>query len=126
MGSALSSRRNGYPSILQHDSVVKPTECGGPIVDLDGKVIGINICRAGRVESWAVPAEAVQPLLFDLMAGKLPPKRELVTLTPEKQLEATRKALKKAEEDKTQAEKKLTELKTALAKLEDAAKAAAA
>lgn len=126
MGSELSKRRGGYPSILQHDSVVKPTDCGGPIVDLDGKVIGINICRAGRVESWAVPAEALQPVLFDLMAGKLPPKREVATLTPEKQLEATRKALKKAEEEQTQAEKKLTDLKTALAKLEDAAKAAAA
>jgi serine protease Do len=126
MGSELSKRRGGYPSILQHDSVVKPTDCGGPVVDLDGKVIGINICRAGRVESWAVPAEAIQPLLFDLMAGKLPPKREVATLTPEKQVESTRKALKKAEENKTQAEKTVTDLKTALAKLEDAAKAAAA
>jgi serine protease Do len=126
MGGELSKRRGGYSSILQHDSVVKPTDCGGPIVDLDGKVIGINICRAGRVESWAVPAEALQPILFDLMAGKLPPKREVATLTPEKQLEATRKAFKKAEEEKTQAEKKFTDLKTALAKLEEAAKAAAA
>jgi len=126
MGSELSKRRGGYQSILQHDSVVKPTDCGGPIVDLDGKVIGINICRAGRVESWAVPAEALQPILFDLMAGKLPPKREAATLTPEKQLEATRKAFKKAEEEKTEAEKKFTDLKTALAKLEESAKAAAA
>ena len=65
MGSELSSRISGYPTILQHDSVVKPADCGGPIVDLDGKVIGINICRAGRVESWAVPrAGRHRPLIL--------------------------------------------------------------
>lgn len=73
MGSELSSRRTGYPTILQHDSVVKPVDCGGPIVDLEGRVIGINICRAGRVESWAVPAEVIKGHLKDLMTGKLEP-----------------------------------------------------
>src|SRR5262249_51369806 len=53
MGSKLSERRIGFPHILQHDSVVKPEDCGGPLVDLDGKVIGINISRAGRTESYA-------------------------------------------------------------------------
>jgi serine protease Do len=73
MGSALSSRRVGYATILQHDSVVRPTDCGGPIVDLDGHVIGINICRAGRTESWAVPSEVLQTVLADLKSGKLAP-----------------------------------------------------
>jgi serine protease Do len=74
MGSELSKRRDGFPIILQHDSVVKPADCGGPLVDLEGRVIGINIARAGRVESWAIPSEAIQPLLADLMSGKLAPK----------------------------------------------------
>src|SRR5205085_1323950 len=73
MGSELSSRRSGYSTILQHDSVVKPIDCGGPIVDLEGHVIGINICRAGRTESWAVPSEVVQAVLADLKSGKLAP-----------------------------------------------------
>ena len=78
-----SSRRSGYPTILQHDSIVKPADCGGPIVDLDGKVIGINICRAGRTESWAVPAEVIQSVLFDLMSGKLaPPLQRAVHVMP--------------------------------------------
>ena len=46
--------------ILQHDSVLKPSECGGPLVDLDGKVVGINIARAGRTETYAIPSEVVQ------------------------------------------------------------------
>jgi serine protease Do len=73
MGSALSDRRGGFPSILQHDGVLAPKDCGGPLVDLEGKAVGINIARAGRTETYAIPAEAVRPLLGDLMGGNLPP-----------------------------------------------------
>lgn len=73
LGSELSKRKNGFPSILQHDSVVKPYDCGGPIVDLSGLAVGINIARAGRVESYAVPVEAILTLLPDLKAGKFAP-----------------------------------------------------
>lgn len=73
LGNELSDRRTGFPQILQHDTVLKPNECGGPLVDLDGKVIGINIARAGRVETYAIPAENVVALLDDLKAGKFPP-----------------------------------------------------
>jgi serine protease Do len=73
LGGALSERRAGFPIAIQHDSVLKPWECGGPIVDLEGKVVGINIARAGRVESFALPASAVKAILPDLMSGKLNP-----------------------------------------------------
>lgn len=66
MGSKLSDRRAGFPVILQHDSILKPSDCGGPLVNLEGKVIGINIARAGRTETYAIPSEAVQPLLEKL------------------------------------------------------------
>ena len=74
MGGDLSERRRDFPTILQHDSVLKPADCGGPVVDLDGKVLGINIARAGRTESYAIPSEAILPLLKDLKSGKLAPK----------------------------------------------------
>jgi serine protease Do len=70
MGGALSGRRTGFPAIVQHDTVLRPSDCGGPLVDLDGKVLGINIARAGRVETWTLPGEVIRPLLKDLMAGK--------------------------------------------------------
>jgi serine protease Do len=73
LGSKLSDHRTGFPMVLQHDTVLKPTDCGGPLVDLDGKVIGINIARAGRTESLAIPAEVIKPLLSDLKSGKLAP-----------------------------------------------------
>jgi len=69
MGSRLSKVRGGYPLALQHDTVLPPTECGSPLVNLDGQVIGLNISRYGRVETYAIPAEVVRPLLADLMTA---------------------------------------------------------
>jgi len=73
MGSKLSGRRSGFPAVLQTDLVVDAENCGGPIVDLDGKVLGITIARAGRVETWVLPSETIRPILTELKAGKYPP-----------------------------------------------------
>lgn len=73
MGSSLSNRRTGFPAVIMTDAVLKPQECGGPLVDLDGKILGLNIARAGRVETWTLPAEVIAPALRDLKAGKYPP-----------------------------------------------------
>ena len=77
MGSELSLKRTGFPIILQHDTIIKPKDCGGPLVDLDGKALGINIARAGRTESYAIPTETILTILPDLLkAGKLVPKED--------------------------------------------------
>ena len=68
LGSQLSERRNGFPTILQHDTVIPPTDCGGPLVDLDGRIFGVNIARAGRTESYAVPGEIVTKIVEKLRA----------------------------------------------------------
>jgi hypothetical protein len=41
-------------------------------VDLDGNVLGINIARAGRVETWALPGDVIKPLIKPLKDGKYP------------------------------------------------------
>lgn len=66
LGGQLSDRRAGFTLAIQHDTVLKPYECGGPIVDLDGKCLGINIARAGRVESYALPANLVREVVEKL------------------------------------------------------------
>ncbi len=71
-GGGLSSRRTGFPQVIQHDTILLPKDCGGPLVDLEGRVVGINIARAGRVESWALPADVITPVLKDLQDGKFP------------------------------------------------------
>lgn len=126
MGSELSTRRSGYATILQHDSVVKPADCGGPIVDLEGRVVGINICRAGRVESWAVPSEVIQPILLELMSGKLSPKKSdagTSRLTPEEKLAAAKAAIAKVEIDKSRIEKDVEQARQALKSAEAEVKA---
>ena len=76
MGGSLSQRRNGFPVVLQHDSVLDPSECGGPLVDLSGRAIGINIARAGRTESYAIPDDVIRPLIDELLTGDYPPPGE--------------------------------------------------
>lgn len=73
LGGDLSERRFGFDSVLQHDTVLKPRDCGGPVVDLDGRVVGFNIARAGRTESYALPVEVVHDRLYELMSGRLAP-----------------------------------------------------
>ena len=68
LGSELSKRRSGFPTVLQHDTVVRPADCGGPLLDLDGRALGVNISRAGRTESYAIPSEVVASLVRELKA----------------------------------------------------------
>jgi S1-C subfamily serine protease len=53
--------------------VVEPEDCGGPLVDLDGDVVGVNIARAGRTETRAIPSEVVRSLLPGMMPAKETP-----------------------------------------------------
>ena len=69
IGGKLSMRRSGFPSVIQHDTVLLPNQCGGPVVDLDGRFVGINIARADRTASYIIPAVSIRPLLDDLKAG---------------------------------------------------------
>ncbi len=82
MGGKLSNRRFGFAQVIQHDTVLRPEDCGSPIVTLDGHVIGLNIARAGRVESYALPADVIIPLLPDLMSGKLAPPKDVAKIVP--------------------------------------------
>lgn len=76
MGGELSGRRFGFPAAFQHDTILRPQDCGGPIVDLEGRVVGFNIARSGRTESYAIPTSVVVARMYDLMSGKLAPQDE--------------------------------------------------
>lgn len=73
LGGPVSKRASDFPVVFEHDTVLRPQDCGGPLVDLTGKVMGINIARAGRTETFALPADVIEPLLEPLMSGKLAP-----------------------------------------------------
>jgi serine protease Do len=59
-GGPFSDRRDRFPSVIPHDTIVRPQDCGGPLVDTDGNVVGINIARALRVSTYAIPADAAR------------------------------------------------------------------
>ena len=73
MGSKLSLRRKDFPLALQHDSMLQSNTCGGPLLDLSGEAVGINIARAGRVASYALPIETVLPIIELLKTGEFAP-----------------------------------------------------
>ncbi len=74
MGVGISRRHDDFPEVLQHDAVVRPRDCGGPVVDLSGKVVGVNIARGGRTETYCIPTSTLLGLMYDLMSGNLAPK----------------------------------------------------
>ena len=116
MGSKLSDRRTGFPHILQHDSVLKPQECGGPLVEIDGKAVGINIARAGRTESYAIPSDTVLALLPGLKSGKGAPTEVVKDETATKMIAALEEKVKQAQKELTEAEKKAAAARAALEK----------
>lgn len=54
-GGDLSERRTGFPKALYHDQLLSPRRVGTPLVNLEGKVLGINIARSMRHRSLAIP-----------------------------------------------------------------------
>ena len=73
MGTRLSGRRKNFPAAFQHDTTLQAVECGGPLVNLDGEIVGVNIARAGRVASLAVPADDVMEIVEKLGSGRFTP-----------------------------------------------------
>ena len=63
MSGKMSVRRTGFKRVIQHEILLGPSDMGGPLFDLEGKLIGINIAKANRVEFFAIPAEDIQKLL---------------------------------------------------------------
>ena len=63
LGAVPSQRYDNFPSVFQHDAPLFPEECGGPITNLEGEIVGINIARLGRAASYAIPSSTVQSLI---------------------------------------------------------------
>jgi serine protease Do len=59
-GGPFSKRRFGFETVIVHDAPLAPHQCGGPLLDTDGRVVGINIARALRVASYAHPTASVR------------------------------------------------------------------
>ena len=95
LGGATSKHRTGYPDVWQHDIGLAPFRMGGPAVDLEGRILGINIARSGRVKTYAIPSSLVLQWLEDLTPAAEPMSDELDQLRRERK--ETERALKDAD-----------------------------
>lgn len=62
-GGPFSARRFSFPKVLPHDSLLKPDQCGGPVLDSDGRFVGINISRALRISSYTILAADIKRIV---------------------------------------------------------------
>ncbi len=67
MSGDFSKRRSGFPRVMQHDIMGNSATVGGPLLDLEGRCLGMNIARANRAESFAIPVEDLKALGERLM-----------------------------------------------------------
>ena len=86
--TATIHRRLFFEHAFAHDSKLLPNQCGGPVVNLNGQIVGINVLaptalrRPGRIPlpdksnanlALAVPIDQVIPIIESLKSGKLAP-----------------------------------------------------
>jgi serine protease Do len=69
LGGQVSLRASGFEQAIEHDSVLPPWLCGGPLVNLEGEAIGLNIARASRVTTYALSERLVNRILENLIGA---------------------------------------------------------
>jgi serine protease Do len=73
MSGEVSSRRTGFPRVIQHDILGNNRTMGGPVIDLNGRCVGMNIARADRTQTFAIPADDLQKLAERLIKAAANP-----------------------------------------------------
>jgi S1-C subfamily serine protease len=69
----LSLRYAPFAMAFQHDGQITARDCGGPILDLQGRIIGLNIARLNRVATLAIPADTLQERIDRLLKAPKAP-----------------------------------------------------
>lgn len=60
-----SRRRDGFDRLFAHDAILTPNQCGGPVFDIAGNFVGINIARYSRTSTIVIPSEVVWEFVTD-------------------------------------------------------------
>ena len=63
-----SIRRDGFSLVVSHDANIRPEQCGGPVFDIDGNFLGVNISRFSRTRSYIIPRTLIKEFI-DQNAG---------------------------------------------------------
>jgi S1-C subfamily serine protease len=63
-------------NMIQTDAAINPGNSGGPLVDVDGRAVGVNTAIANPQETnnvgFAIPISSAIPIIEDLRAGREP------------------------------------------------------
>lgn len=87
MGGKISRIRDSFTQVLQSDMRPSPDQIGGPVVDLEGRVIGITVARADRTRSFIMPSAAIVKMLANTpkdpsIAKVREPEKQVIARTP--------------------------------------------
>jgi serine protease Do len=75
--AAASKRKDNFPEALTHDSSLKAEQCGGPVLNLSGQVVALNIARFDRTGTYALTYKTLKPVLDEMIkASKKPTKTD--------------------------------------------------
>lgn len=75
ISGGFSRRRDDFPMVLQHDTPSQYTLMGGPLLNLKGELIGMNIARVNRAENYALPISVVQESVQRILKNAPPEKK---------------------------------------------------
>ncbi|MDI7268024.1 MAG: trypsin-like peptidase domain-containing protein [Myxococcota bacterium] len=69
VGREITSERPGYADFIQTDAAINQGNSGGPLVDMEGRVIGINTAVSGQGQGigFAIPINIVKQVLPQLL-----------------------------------------------------------
>jgi serine protease Do len=63
-----SYRRTGFTEVFSHDALISREQCGGPLINSDGRVIGVNIARFHKHQTLAIPTHRILELVEQLVS----------------------------------------------------------
>lgn len=63
MGGEPNRVRSGFSQVVQSDMKIQKNQVGGPVVDLEGRIVGITLARADRTRTYLMSGSAVNELL---------------------------------------------------------------
>jgi serine protease Do len=64
----ISVRSYPFPAVITHDGFIAPQHCGGPVYDLHGHLVGLNIARVDRTATYLLPTHVLQPVVAQMLA----------------------------------------------------------
>jgi serine protease Do len=63
----INKRSDNFPCAFTHDMPLEVSQCGSPVINLEGEVIGINIARQNRTSTLAIPLNHMNKVVKQIL-----------------------------------------------------------